>query len=52
MRRRRAAPGDVDELRRVYREHVPAVFAFFGYAVARETAEDLTASTFERVIRA
>ena len=51
MRRRRAAPGDVDELRRVYREHVSAVFAFFGYAVSRETAEDLTASTFERVIR-
>ena len=52
MRRRRAAPGDADDLRRVYREHVPAVFAFFGYAVSRETAEDLTASTFERVIRA
>jgi len=52
MRRRRAAPGDVDALRRVYREHVSAVFAFFSYAVSRETAEDLTASTFEKVIRA
>lgn len=41
-----------DALRRVYREHVAAVFAFFGYSVSRETAEDLTASTFERVIRA
>ena len=49
MRRR----GSSDpELQRVYREHVSAVFAFFGYSVTRETAEDLTASTFERVIRA
>jgi RNA polymerase sigma factor (sigma-70 family) len=51
VRRRRAASRD-DELRRVYREHVSSVFAFFGYSVSRETAEDLTASTFERVIRA
>ena len=29
-----------------------AVYAFFGYSVSKETAEDLTASTFERVIRA
>jgi RNA polymerase sigma-70 factor (ECF subfamily) len=28
------------------------VFAFFGYSVSREVAEDLTATTFERVIRA
>jgi len=41
-----------DELRRVYREHVAAVFGFFGYAVSREHAEDLTSATFERVIRA
>lgn len=39
-------------LRRVYREHVGAVFAFFGYAVSRQQAEDLTSATFERVIRA
>jgi RNA polymerase sigma factor (sigma-70 family) len=52
MRRRRPAPGEVDQLRRVYREHVAAVFAFVGGAVSRETAEDLTASTFEKVIRA
>src|SRR4051812_41788061 len=49
MRRRRAPD---PELQRVYREHVSAVYAFFGYSVTRETAEDLTASTFERVIRA
>lgn len=41
-----------DELRRVYREHVDAVYAFFAYAVERATAEDLTSMTFERVIRA
>jgi RNA polymerase sigma-70 factor (ECF subfamily) len=41
-----------DELRRVYREHVDAVFAFFAYSVARPVAEDLTSATFERVIRA
>lgn len=41
-----------EELRRVYREHVGAVFAFLAYSVAREAAEDLTASTFERVVRA
>ena len=40
-----------DELRRVYREHVSAVFAFFAYAVNRAHAEDLTSATFERVIR-
>ena len=40
------------ELQRVYRAHVSAVYAFFGYSVSKETAEDLTASTFERVIRA
>jgi len=38
-------------LRRVYREHVGAVFAFFAYSVSREAAEDLTGSTFERVVR-
>jgi RNA polymerase sigma-70 factor, ECF subfamily len=45
----RAADGAV--LRRVYRVHVDAVFAFFASTVDRHTAEDLTASTFERVIR-
>ena len=42
---------DEDTLRRVYREHVDAVFAFFAYSVSRAQAEDLTASTFERVLR-
>jgi RNA polymerase sigma factor (sigma-70 family) len=47
MRRR-----DEHELRRVYEQHVDAVYAFFAYAVRKEAAEDLTASTFERVIGA
>ena len=42
---------DADELRQVYRDHVEAVYAFFAYSVARPVAEDLTSSTFERVIR-
>jgi RNA polymerase sigma factor (sigma-70 family) len=41
-----------DELRDVYRDHVEAVYAFFGYSVSRALAEDLTSATFERVIRA
>jgi RNA polymerase sigma-70 factor (ECF subfamily) len=41
-----------DTLRRVYREHVQAVYAFFAYAVDQATAEDLTSATFEKVIRA
>ncbi len=40
-----------DELRRVYRTHVRAVYAFLAYSVSRETAEDLTSSTFERVVK-
>lgn len=40
-----------DDLRRVYREHLDAVFAFFAYSVGRTVAEDLTATTFERVVR-
>ena len=40
-----------EELRRVYREHVDAVFAFFAYSLGRQGAEDLTATTFERVVR-
>jgi RNA polymerase sigma-70 factor, ECF subfamily len=41
-----------EELRRVYHEHLRAVYAFFAYSVPAATAEDLTAATFERVIRA
>lgn len=46
---RRGADG---ELPRVYREHVGAVYAFFAYSVSRDHAEDLTAATFERVVKA
>jgi RNA polymerase sigma-70 factor (ECF subfamily) len=35
----------------VYREHVGAVYGFFSYSVGRDTAEDLTAATFERIVR-
>jgi RNA polymerase sigma factor (sigma-70 family) len=44
--------GEADELRGVYRRHVDAVYAFFAYSVTRPHAEDLTASTFEKVMRA
>jgi RNA polymerase sigma factor (sigma-70 family) len=43
---------DEGELRRVYRAHVGAVYAFFVYSVSRPVAEDLTSGTFERVVRA
>ena len=45
------AKGDRDELLDVYHDHVSGVYAFFAYSVSHETAEDLTASTFERVVR-
>ncbi|MEJ7892564.1 MAG: sigma-70 family RNA polymerase sigma factor [Solirubrobacteraceae bacterium] len=44
-------PDDEARLRQVYRDNVEAVFAFFGFSVSRAHAEDLTASTFERVVR-
>ena len=47
---RRTRPS-VDALEAVYREHVSAVYGFFSYSVGREAAEDLTAATFERVVR-
>jgi RNA polymerase sigma factor (sigma-70 family) len=40
-----------DELDAVYREHVASVYGFFSYSVGRDVAEDLTAATFERVVR-
>jgi RNA polymerase sigma-70 factor (ECF subfamily) len=40
-----------DELEAVYREHVSAIYGFFAYSVGRDVAEDLTAATFERVVR-
>jgi RNA polymerase sigma-70 factor (ECF subfamily) len=36
----------------VYRRTVKAVYAFFCYSVDLHTAEDLTAATFERAVRA
>jgi RNA polymerase sigma factor (sigma-70 family) len=39
------------ELQRVYRSNVSSVYAFFAYSVDATTAEDLTAATFERVVR-
>jgi RNA polymerase sigma-70 factor (ECF subfamily) len=46
------SPDEGDELRRVYRTHVRAVYAFLGYSVRADVAEDLTATTFERVVKA
>ena len=40
-----------DELDAVYREHVASIYGFFSYSVGRDVAEDLTAGTFERVVR-
>ena len=37
---RRALPAD--ELHRVYRDHVSAVYAFFAYSVSHHVAEELT----------
>jgi RNA polymerase sigma factor (sigma-70 family) len=42
---------ELQDLHEVYRGNVSAVYAFFAYSVDRETAEDLTAATFERVVR-
>ena len=39
------------ELQQVYRSNVSSVYAFFSYSVDATTAEDLTAATFERVVR-
>lgn len=41
-----------DDLVRVYRDHVDAVFAFFAYSLNRQGAEDLTSATFEKVLKA
>jgi RNA polymerase sigma-70 factor, ECF subfamily len=48
--RPRSAPS-AGELEAVYREHVSAVYGFFSYSVDPDEAEDLTAATFERVVR-
>jgi RNA polymerase sigma-70 factor (ECF subfamily) len=49
--RRRRAEADQDAILRAYRENVEAVYAFCAYSVDASTAEDLTAATFERVVR-
>jgi RNA polymerase sigma-70 factor (ECF subfamily) len=51
MIRRGRRSGSSDELLEVYRENVNAIYAFFSYSVSHETAEDLTAATFERVVK-
>lgn len=49
---KRASPRHRDEdLRRAYRTHVRAVYSYLAYSVSREVAEDLTSTTFERVVR-
>ena len=40
-----------DELRRVFRDHVDAVYGHFAYSVGATVAEDLTSATFEKVLR-
>lgn len=42
---------ELQDLHEVYRGNVAAVYAFFAYSVDATTAEDLTAATFERVVR-
>jgi RNA polymerase sigma factor (sigma-70 family) len=49
-RPRRSGPS-VGALEAVYRENVSAVYGFFSYSVGPDAAEDLTAATFERVVR-
>lgn len=50
---RRTSRADIDAaaVELLYRQHVSSVYAFFGCTVDRHTAEDLTAATFERVVR-
>jgi RNA polymerase sigma factor (sigma-70 family) len=48
--RRRRPPGH--ELQEAYRDNVGSVYAYFAYFVGAGVAEDLTAATFERVVRA
>ncbi len=48
---KRLRDDELQELRDVYRGNVSAVYAFFTYSVDAGTAEDLTAATFERVVR-
>jgi RNA polymerase sigma factor (sigma-70 family) len=47
----RRRPPPLDELRDLYRANVRSVYAYFAYQVPPDVAEDLTAATFERVVR-
>jgi RNA polymerase sigma factor (sigma-70 family) len=47
----RRRPPPVEELRDLYRSNVQSVYAYFAYLVPADVAEDLTAATFERVVR-
>ena len=49
MLRRGAA--EPDALTRVYEEHLDAVYGFFAFNLGGDVAEDLSATTFEKVIR-
>jgi RNA polymerase sigma-70 factor (ECF subfamily) len=42
---------NASELRKMYRDSVGAVYAYFAYQLGPDTAEELTAVTFERVVR-
>jgi|tagenome__1003787_1003787.scaffolds.fasta_scaffold20485957_1 RNA polymerase sigma factor (sigma-70 family) len=48
---RRLGDDELRDLHEVYCRNVSAVYAFFAYSVGPQTAEDLTAATFERVVR-
>jgi RNA polymerase sigma factor (sigma-70 family) len=48
LRGRQSGDGLLD----AYRDNVNAIYAFFSYSVSHDTAEDLTAATFERVVKA
>jgi RNA polymerase sigma factor (sigma-70 family) len=47
----RRRPGRAEELRDLYRANVKSVYAYFAYLLPEHVAEDLTATTFERVVR-
>jgi RNA polymerase sigma-70 factor (ECF subfamily) len=50
-RRLLGSRGSPEELLEVYQDNVKAIYGFFSYSVSHETAEDLTAATFERVVK-
>lgn len=48
---RRLGASRESQLHDVYRAHVDAVYSYFAFQLPSEVAEDLTAATFERVVR-